>query len=64
MKTNQQFDATQYPAMVKALEGLAMLMMIAGAPKDEAIAASVSLFKAAHDEANLWELEVALGDAE
>jgi len=56
----QKFDAAKFPAMVQALEGLAMLMMLAGADKEQAIQGASRLFSAAHEEATLWELEMML----
>jgi len=58
------FDPTQFPAMVQALEGLAMLMMLAGADKEAAIIGAARLFRAAHHEATIWELDQMLADGE
>jgi hypothetical protein len=59
-----KFDADKHPAMVQALEGLAMLMMVAGATKEQAINGAARLFSAAHAEATLYELECALLEAD
>jgi len=55
-----KFDPAKHGALVLVLEGLTMLLMRQGLPKDEAIEGAGLLFATAHNEATCYELECAL----